>query len=98
MRLDVTTMSHVLFEKRGNLGLATLNRTSALNSLNTEMICSLINQFESWLSDPSISFIVLQGSGDKGFCAGGDVKSLVQELKKNPTSSYANVFFKNEYR
>jgi enoyl-CoA hydratase/carnithine racemase len=91
-------MSSVLYEKKGRLGLATLNRQSSLNTLNTEMVCSMKTQFAEWFKDPSVSLIVLQGAGEKAFCAGGDVKSVVLEARQDRRSSYPHSFFANEYQ
>ena len=100
----------VRFEKRGKLGIATLNRPQALNALNLEMFKSLRSQILQWTSDPAVSLIVIRGEGPKAFCAGGDVKGLVLELRRDrseanlspqdgvyPQSPYSYEFFIQEY-
>jgi enoyl-CoA hydratase len=52
-----------------------LNRPDASNALNTQMGRDLVRYFEDVALDPqNLRCIVLTGSGDKAFCAGGDLK------------------------
>ena len=52
-----------------------LNRPGASNALNTQMGRDLVRYFEDTALDPqSLRCIVLSGTGDKAFCAGGDLK------------------------
>ena len=52
-----------------------LNRPNASNALNTQMGRDLVHYFEEVALDPaSLRCVVLTGSGDKAFCAGGDLK------------------------
>jgi len=52
-----------------------LNRPDASNALNTQMGRDLVHYFEEVALDPaSLRCVVLTGSGDKAFCAGGDLK------------------------
>lgn len=57
-------------------GHATLNSSSTLNALSLEMIDRLAPQLDTWAADPGIVGVVLDGAGEKAFCAGGDVRSL----------------------
>ena len=89
--------SHVRFEIKGFLGIATLNRPAAINALSGEMFKALRCQIKAWISDPQVKLIVLRGAGEKGFCAGGDVKSLVLTLNARSDLSHALEFFVDEY-
>ncbi len=71
----------VLFEERAagrgkKLAIATLNAEKSLNSLTLEMIDLLQEKFTAWEKDQNIACVLLQGAGDKAFCAGGDVVAL----------------------
>lgn len=70
------TTDDVLFEKRGSIGLITLNRPKALNALSLAMIRVMLPQLKAWSADPAIGAVVIQGAGDKAFCAGGDVRAV----------------------
>ena len=87
--------AEVLFENRGNIGLITLNRPKALNSL-TEAMCTLIReQLEAWRVSPSVQAVVVVGSGEKAFCAGGDVVKVTKSYKAG-TKEWQG-FFREEY-
>ena len=92
----------ILFEKRGQIGLITINRPKALNALNAGMCLALHQQLDQWKVDDTIKAVVIQGAGDKAFCAGGDVVSLYQSGKAfregDETSLDWREFFWNEYR
>jgi len=86
---------HVLFEKRGAAGLITLNRPKALNALTHGMCLHMTMQLRAWSSDDDVKVVVVQGSGDRAFCAGGDIRSLY-ESGQNKTP-YALNFYRDEY-
>ena len=81
------------------IGLATLNSEKSLNALSLPMIESLLPQMQQWKDDAGIAMVVLQGSGDKAFCAGGDIRDLYQAMKDHPDSyaPYVEEFFTKEY-
>lgn len=66
----------VILEQRGNKGIITLNRPKALNALSLSMIRLIYPQLKSWESDNSMKLVVIKATGDKAFCAGGDVKCV----------------------
>src|SRR5437773_963549 len=70
----------VLVERRGRVGLVTLNRPEKLNALNT----ALVTQFEQALqdldADDAIGAIVVTGAGERAFSAGGDMAEQVASL------------------
>jgi len=79
-------MSPVLFRelKTSNnrkIAIAELHAPQSLNALSLSMIELLLKQLYAWQSDDEIAMVLLQGAGDKAFCAGGDVVSLYQALK-----------------
>jgi len=75
----------VLFETRRSDGghgvaFATLNAAPSLNALSLEMADSLLARLRAWRDDPSIVCVVLQGAGERAFCAGGDIVALYEWL------------------
>ncbi|MBV8976397.1 MAG: enoyl-CoA hydratase/isomerase family protein [Alphaproteobacteria bacterium] len=86
----------VLFERRGRLGLITLNRPKALNALTRDMCVSMLAQLSQWAADADIAAVAIQGSGERAFCAGGDIRSLYDSGKAG--TSYALDFYRDEYR
>lgn len=86
----------VLFEKRGALGLITLNRPQALNALNRAMCFAIHAQLDEWRGNPSVEIVAIEGGGDRAFCAGGDVVGLYHAGKAG--SDDWEGFFRDEYR
>ena len=68
--------AEVLFEKRGVAGIVTLNRPKALNALTLNMVRLIHPQLEAWATDDSVQLVIIEGAGEKGFCAGGDIRAL----------------------
>lgn len=89
-------MSDVLFETRGRAGLMTLNRPKALNALTHEMVNHIQQQLEQWRDDDAIALVIIQGAGEKAFCAGGDIATIYRQAQDNPESNDA--FFADEYQ
>lgn len=82
-------------------GHATLNAERSLNALSLPMIDLLAPQLDAWAADPDIVGVVLDGAGDKAFCAGGDVAALWRAIKAAPAGTVApeaEAFFEREYR
>ncbi|MBZ6379069.1 hypothetical protein B5C34_09630 [Pacificimonas flava] len=86
----------VLFDRRGRLGLITLNRPKALNAINTAMCAAILEQLEAWETDDEIGAVAIVGTGDRAFCAGGDVVGLHRAGQAG--SSDWEEFFATEYR
>ena len=67
---------NILVERRGAVGIVTLNRPAALNALNAALIGELAAALDELEDDSAISAIVLTGN-EKAFAAGADVKEMV---------------------
>ncbi|MBP2227488.1 enoyl-CoA hydratase [Azospirillum agricola] len=93
--------AEILFERRGAIGLVTLNRPKALNALTLNMVRLFIPQLRAWDADPEVKAVVIQGAGEKAFCAGGDVVGLYEAGKAaregNGDGSIVRAFFSEEY-
>ncbi len=83
----------------GAIGIATLNRPKQLNALTLEM-CELLGaQLQAWADDDDVKCVVLTGSGEKGFCAGGDVAEVIRNVRAGGGTrfEYGDAFFTTEY-
>lgn len=87
----------VQFERRGCAGFATLDRPGALNALTLEVIRELTRQLALWATDPAIVVVVLQGAGERAFCAGGDIRSVCAARDRGDTAEWLE-FFRREYQ
>ncbi|KHO65082.1 enoyl-CoA hydratase/isomerase family protein [Pseudomonas flexibilis] len=82
------------------IGVATLAAEQSLNALSLPMIEVLHARLGTWADDPEIACVVLRGAGEKAFCAGGDVRQLVEACRQHPgeVPPLAARFFADEYR
>lgn len=81
----------------GRLGRIALNRPQAINALSLGMIEGIFAQLTAWQDDPAIAAILFEGNGEKGFCAGGDVRAA-RALVVGGTPEQADGYFTAEYR
>lgn len=86
----------VLFERRGALGLITMNRPKALNALTHDMARAIDAQLLDWAGDDAVKAVAIIGAGEKAFCAGGDIRHVADAGIENGLKSAA--FFADEYR
>ena len=82
------------------IGRATLNSEKSINALSLDMIDLMYPKFQDWATDPSIAAVVLDGAGERGFCAGGDVRQLWECMQEDTPDNraYCEGFFTREYR
>jgi len=86
----------VLFERRGHLGVVTLNRPKAVNALNAGMVAAMLDQLTAWAADDGVAAILVQGAGERGLCAGGDIVAIYRDILAGGTQTAA--FWQDEYR
>jgi enoyl-CoA hydratase len=94
--------AEILFGTNGHTATATLNRPKALNALTFGMIQALAPKLRAWGADKTVRQIVLKATGERAFCAGGDVRAAYEAGlaakrggKQNPLT---RDFFFEEYR
>ncbi|MFE4970756.1 enoyl-CoA hydratase/isomerase family protein [Kitasatospora sp. NPDC056651] len=80
----------------GGVGRIVLNRPRALNSLTRDMVSALRTTLHDWAADDRIRAVALTGAGERGLCAGGDVRMMHDEAKAGGAG--ARAFFRDEYR
>lgn len=66
----------VLYAREGRLGRILLNRPRVINVLNDAMVTSVVAQLQDWAQDDAVAAVSIQGAGERGLCAGGDVRVL----------------------
>ena len=89
-------MEDINIKKINSTILITLTREKVLNALNLNMVREIFKNIGVWEKDNDISGIIIQGAGEKSFCAGGDIVS-VYHSKNELNSSLSNDFFREEY-
>ena len=93
----VSAEPEILTEKRGALGLITLNRPAALNALTLDMVHLIDAALDDFEADRAIRAVAVRGAGGKAFCAGGDIRKL-HDAGKAGDLAPALRFWADEYR
>jgi enoyl-CoA hydratase len=93
--LESGTAGEVWVRREGRAGRLTLNRPKALNALTLGMVRAITRALEAWRDDPAVAIVVLDGAGEKAFCAGGDVRWLYDSRARGLAE--AATFWREEY-
>ncbi|WP_457965392.1 enoyl-CoA hydratase/isomerase family protein [Arthrobacter sp. D1-29] len=91
-----STSPEVIFERRGHLGVITLNRPQAVNALTAGMVEAIRVQLSAWAEDDGVATVLVQGAGERGLCAGGDIVAIYHDLLAGGTQTAD--FWQTEYR
>lgn len=81
----------------GRAGRITLNRPKALNALGYDMCLAIEEALDAWADDDSVALVIIDGAGDKAFCAGGDIQKLY-DTGRAEDFEYGRRFWRDEYR
>lgn len=101
MQEQSVTFQTIMTESQAKIGYVSLNKASALNTLNLQMIRSLLSTLELWQADSDIVMVLIDGICDKAFCAGGDIVAMYHGMQDSNSSAEENVlqeFFTKEYQ
>ena len=85
----------LIVRREGSAGIIRLNRPKAINAMTLEMsegIDAALDQFEA---DPAVAAIVLEGAGERGLCAGGDIRGLYESSRAG--GDLGKRFWRQEY-
>ncbi|WP_159999042.1 enoyl-CoA hydratase/isomerase family protein [Roseomonas sp. 18066] len=78
------------------VGRLLMNRPRALNALDLPMIDGFAAAIAAWRDDPTLRLVLLEGAGDRAFCAGGDVRQVRQQVLDGDRAA-VDAFFSREY-
>lgn len=84
--------------REGFLGLLTLNHPGTLNALSEAMVEQAQDTLDRWANDDRICLVILQGAGDRAFCAGGNIRLLYDAMTGHGDQQAPARFFTREYR
>ncbi|MCJ2062657.1 enoyl-CoA hydratase/isomerase family protein [Methylobacterium sp. J-088] len=87
-------MSDMIVERVGALGRLRLNRPKALNALTHGMVGEIDQALDQFSADPGLAAVLLTGEGERGLCAGGDLRTLYDSTD----TVAAEQFWRDEYR
>lgn len=86
----------VIARRDGRVGRIVLNRPQALNALDLPMIRTLSRVLQNWRDEPHVHAVVIEGAGERAFCAGGDIRAL-RQFELDGEHHRAEAFFREEY-
>jgi enoyl-CoA hydratase len=92
----MTSEAEVLIRVEGEVGRITLNRPQALHALTTNMCREMIAALTAWRTDPAVKLVLMDHSGERGFCAGGDIRMLAESARGD--GKLNREFFFTEYQ
>ena len=92
----MTDEPEILARIQSGLGRITLNRPKAIHALNKGMCDAMIAALLAWKDDPAVKSVLIDHAGERGFCAGGDIRMIAESGAGD--ASEAKAFFHAEYR
>jgi enoyl-CoA hydratase len=88
--------AEVITRVEGGVGRITLNRPKAIHALNRGMCKAMIEALLAWRGDEAVRSVLIDHAGERGFCAGGDIRMIAESGAGD--ASEAKAFFKTEYQ
>jgi enoyl-CoA hydratase len=85
----------LIIGREGGAGIIRLNRPKALNAMTFEMSKGIDAALDLFEADPSVAVVVLEGAGERGLCAGGDIRGLYESAKVG--GDLGKLFWRQEY-
>ena len=86
----------VIVRELGALRRITLNRPQALNAITLDMAVTMTAFMREWADDPAVGAVLIDGAGERAFCAGGDIRALYDAAKSG--GSLPAQFWATEYK
>jgi enoyl-CoA hydratase len=85
----------LIVRREGNVGVVRLNRPKAINAVTLEMFREMHKALDQFEADPAVGLVLLEGAGERGLCAGGDIRSLWESA--NVGGDLGKEFWLEEY-
>src|SRR5260221_8783 len=89
------TEGDLIARREGAAGIIRLNRPKAINAVTLEMFRDVGKALDSFEADPAVSVILLEGAGERGLCAGGDIRALWESSKVK--GDLGKILWREEY-
>ena len=85
----------LLARREGAAGIIRLNRPKAINAVTLEMFREVDKALDQFEADPAVGLILLEGAGERGLCAGGDIRALYEDSKVK--GDLGKILWREEY-
>src|SRR5215831_11937969 len=93
--MDAVTEPDLIARREGSAGIIRLNRPKAINAVTLEMFRDVEKALDAFEADPAVGLILLEGAGERGLCAGGDIRALYESSKVG--GDLGKVLWREEY-
>jgi enoyl-CoA hydratase len=85
----------LIARREGAVGVIRLNRPKAINAVTLEMFRDIDKALDEFESDPAVGLILLEGAGERGLCAGGDIRALYESSQVK--GDLGKILWREEY-
>jgi enoyl-CoA hydratase len=85
----------LIVRREGGAGVIRLNRPKAINAVTLEMFRDIDKALDAFEADPAVGLILLEGAGERGLCAGGDIRALYESSKVR--GDLGKILWREEY-
>ena len=85
----------LIARREGAVGVIRLNRPRAINAVTLEMFRDIDRALDEFEADAAVGLILLEGAGERGLCAGGDIRALYESSKVN--GDLGKILWREEY-
>jgi enoyl-CoA hydratase len=85
----------LIARREGGVGVIRLNRPKAINAVTLEMFRDVDKALDRFEADPAVGLILLEGAGERGLCAGGDIRALYEDSKVK--GDLGKILWREEY-
>jgi enoyl-CoA hydratase len=85
----------LIVRREGAAGIIRLNRPKAINAMTYEMSLGIDAALDRFEADPAVAVVILEGAGERGLCAGGDIRGLYESSKAG--GDLGKRFWRQEY-
>jgi enoyl-CoA hydratase len=85
----------LIARREGSAGIIRLNRPKAINAVTLEMFRDIDKALDQFEADPDVAVILLEGAGERGLCAGGDIRALWESSKVR--GDLGKILWREEY-
>jgi enoyl-CoA hydratase len=89
------TEPDLIARREGAAGVMRLNRPKAINAVTLEMFREVDRALDRFEADPAVGVILLEGAGERGLCAGGDIRALYES--SNERGDLGKILWREEY-
>jgi enoyl-CoA hydratase len=91
----VVSEPDLIVRREGSAGIIRLNRPRTINAMTLEMSLGIDAALDRFAADPAVALVLLEGAGERGLCAGGDIRGLYESSKAG--GDLGKIFWRQEY-